>query len=280
MRLSVTKWMWFNAVIQVLPNAHPSLSDIFCTSLRRMSFGVGAMLILAGCTTTAPTQNAPRQASERSEVHTQLAWNYLQRGQYDIAQEELDKALKIDGASSRAHHIYGLLYNTLGKAGDAEQHFSRAVRLNADNLDAQEDYAGFLCKTGKTDAGVKRYQKVIGNPRNKQVPMTRTRVGLCLLGSGKIDEAETFFRDALDANPAIGIALSAMARISYETGRYLSGRAYVQRYFDIGPDDPQVLYYAASIERKLGDEASARQYASELQRLFPESREAHELEGG
>jgi len=38
-----------------------------------------------------------------------------------------------------------------------------------------------------------------------------------------------------------------------------------------------VLFYAASIERKLGDDVSARAYASELRRLFPESREAQEL---
>lgn len=238
------------------------------------------MLSVAGCTSTSSMSSKPRPASARAEVHTQLAWSYLQRGQYDVAREELNSALEIDGGSSRAHHIYGLLYNTLGEFSDAQKHFSRAVALNSNNLDAQEDYAGFLCKNGKTEAGVKRYQRVIENPRNNQVSMTRTRVGLCLLGSGKIDEAESFFRDALDSDPSLSIALSAMARISYETGRYLSGRAYVQRYFDIGPDDPQVLYYASNIERKLGDNDSAEAYAEELQRLFPKSREAHELEGG
>lgn len=261
MNINVTKWKW--------------LAQVKVTALVALL----SAMVVGGCASTGSVDGRPKEASDRADVHTQLAWGYLQREQYDVAKVELDKALSANSGSSRAHHIYGLLYNKLGESNAAAKHFSRAVQLNKNNLGAQEDYAGFLCKNGKTGDGLKRYKTVIDNPRNTQIAMTRTRAGLCLLGAGKVEEAEPFFRDALEVDPAIGIALSAMARISFETGRYLSGRGYVQRYFDIGPDDPQVLYYAASIERELGDEASARAYASELQRLFPKSREAHELGG-
>ena len=237
-------------------------------------------IALNGCATGVDNVSPPKSAAKRAEVHAQLAWNYLRLGQYDIAREEVEKAVAADNGSSRAHHIYGLLSDNLGDLEGAELHFNRAVRLDRDNLDAAEDYAGFLCKSGRSGQAVNRYEEIIQNRLNRDVTMTQTRAGLCLLGAGKGDAAETYFRAALSRNPRNGAALSAMARISFETGRYLSGRGYVQRYLDFGPDDPQVLYYAANIERELGDEVSAQSYARELLRLFPRSREAKQLGGG
>jgi len=258
----MTKWIWLQF-----------------TGARGLTLIVSflAISIISGCGSAPVSSNLPKQSEKRSEVHTQLAWSYLQRGQYDIAREELNKALAADSGSSRAHHIYGLLYNTLGEKAPAKKHFSRAVQIDTNNLGAQEDYAGFLCKNGDVEAGIARYRQVIANPRNSQAAMTRTRAGLCLLGDGESEDAEQYFRDALDSNPSNEVALAAMARISFETGRYLSGRGYVQRYMDVGPNDPQVLFYAANIERELGDDVSARAYANELRRLFPKSREAQEL---
>ena len=57
------------------------------------------------------------------------AAGYYERGQMDVALEELNTAVKLDPNYAPAYNIYGLVYAMLGEDRKAEQNFERALQL-------------------------------------------------------------------------------------------------------------------------------------------------------
>lgn len=235
-----------------------------------------AALAVSGCAST-PSSNydsAETRRADQADLHTRIAWNYLRREQYRVAGEELDRALKTDPGHSGAYHVYGVLSSKLNNFQDAERYFSRAVKLDPNNLDAQEDYAGFLCTRGRIDEALARYEAAMANPLNTQPAGSRTRAGLCMLRGGQFAEAERVFREALELNQNLRPAIAGMVRVSYERGNYMSARAYAERFLASGEPASDVLYYASQTEKMLGDRALAASYAKELRQSWPNSEHA------
>ena len=67
-----------------------------------------------------------------------------------------------------------------------------------------------------------------------------------------------------------------MAVISFEEENYLSARAYLERYFAVGPETAQSLLYAVKVEQQLGATDLAIDYARKLRAQYPRSSEADE----
>jgi len=94
------------------------------------------------------------------------------------------------------------------------------------------------------------------------------------MAQSRLDAAETHFRNALEINPRVAVALIQMSQISYKTASYLSARAYLQRYLEISPSTAKSLWLGIRIERELGDKNTLSSYTLLLKNKFPDSREA------
>src|SRR5260221_14730987 len=108
----------------------------FC---RALPFAPAALL--AACASkdpAAPTSMpdpppAPKPAEvsplRRAELHTDLADSYYERGQMEIALEELAESAKLYPNYAKTYNIYGLIYSVLGEDAKAEQNFRQAISL-------------------------------------------------------------------------------------------------------------------------------------------------------
>ena len=100
---------------------------------------VGACLLaavgtLGGC--ALPTADADgggasstqgeSEARRRARIRLELAASYLQRGQAQVALEEVQQALAADPGYTDAHHLRGLIFMSLGDLDQAEQSLRRA----------------------------------------------------------------------------------------------------------------------------------------------------------
>jgi len=104
-----------------------------------------------------------------------------------------------------------------------------------------------------------------------------TNLGICARHSGNGNQAETYFRRALNTNPGFGSALAALADLDYSRGRYRSARAYLDRYFKVAQPTRQVLLLAVRVKRKLGSRKRADTYAELLRRRYPDSPQLSQL---
>jgi type IV pilus assembly protein PilF len=89
--------------------------------------------------------------------------------------------------------------------------------------------------------------------------------------------AEKYFRIVLQRNPNTPEALLNMSKLSVQQGKYLPGRAYLQRYQAVGKHTAETLWLGIQIEENLGDKKTLAAYKRQLRNDFPDSEEAGKL---
>jgi len=238
---------------------------------------VFACLLLGGCASQAEREEKAAKLSKRVEIHTQLGATYLSRNQLDVAQQELEHALDVNADDSQANHIMGLLQLRLKKDDKAEQYFRRAINEQPDNSDARNSYGVFLCEHGRLEEGDEQFRAAINNPLYKSPEQASLNAGICQLKKPDKNAAAGYFRKTLQHNPRQPQALLQMARYSFEAGEPLPARGFMQRYFEVSTDTPEVLLLAFRIERVLGAKDAQATYALRLRGKFPQSAEAKQL---
>lgn len=237
----------------------------------RLGAALVVLLVVAGCASGGPNQPKPWEDKRRAQAHVDLGVDYLRRGQFDVARNELELAISIDPSSDQAYHAQGLLMAQTGYEDEATKLFARAVSINPGNFQAVNDYGIYLCETGDHQKGIDVLQRVESRPDNQLLSNTRLGLGLCKFQKGNYAEAKEHFKEVLQAEPRLPQALLPMAEIAYQEQNFLSARAFIERYIFIGAMTERILVVGTNTELQLGDSEKAAQYARELRRLYPQS---------
>jgi type IV pilus assembly protein PilF len=242
-------------------------------------------LLLAACAQT-PDDSLGREArsgageNPRARIHTELATQYFLRGQYAVALEGLEEALKADADYAPAHNMLGLVYGDLREDAKAEASFKRAIALQRNYSEAHNNYGWFLCQRGRYDASLEQFDLALTNPLYASPERALTNAGLCSLRKGDLRAAEDYLQRALRRVPNQPMALLALADLHARQGRLVSARNLLKQAATVTELDAQGLWLGVRVERQLGDQASEASYASQLRRRFPDSEEAHWLRTG
>lgn len=233
---------------------------------------------LAGCASQSIFHDKqPDKRAKIADLNTQLAVVYMREGDNELALMKLEKALDADPTHAPAYDALGLIYNRLGKFDKAERNFRKALRFEPENSSILNNYGQVLCQHGQYAKGLDMFLKANDNPLYRTPEIALSNAGTCAMAAGDAAAAEKHFRGALQINPRIAPTLLQMASISYDLSRYLSARAYLQRYLEIGKQSPQTLWLGLRIERELGDKDALASYAMQLENVFPDSHETRLL---
>ena len=260
----------------------PRLPDQTVKSLFRHLIPVLGLLLVSGCQTAAideePLSPAVGQTTSKvADLQTRLGIGYLREGKLELAWQRLHKALENDPNYSTANNAMGLIHERLGQPEKAEAFYQKAISENPGDSAAQNNYGRFLCMQGRYEEGEKRLLRALKNTLYESPELAYANAGICAEAAGQPEKAETYFRRALELRPRIPVALISMAELSFDRGRYLSSRAYLQRYLEVGEHTPQSLWLGIRIERELGDKNTVSSYAILLKTQFPDSRETQQL---
>ena len=84
--------------------------------------------LLAGCVTSTKDGGKPLKQEDPTEqagkYNVQLGTAYLQQGNYPLAKEKLERALKQNPKDANVHTSLGLLYDRVGEQKLADKHFA------------------------------------------------------------------------------------------------------------------------------------------------------------
>jgi len=227
--------------------------------------------ILGGCSSTPSSSDS----SSKADTYTQLGAAYLQKGRFDLAKLNLEKALAENSSSADVHHYYALLEEHLGDDGQASKHFQMALSLDGKNPELLNNYGSYLCKTGHYAAAEHSFLGAVSDPLYKTPEFAYTNAGLCMGKLGKNEQAESYFRQALQVNRNFAEALYQMAKLNHERGDNPKAQAFLYRYNDNGTPTPDSLSLCYQIESQLNDAAKAGACMADLRTKFPESAPAN-----
>ena len=237
--------------------------------------------MMAGCvsTTTGSITEPVRDDRHAADLNYELGARYYQQGSYDLARERLLKAIEVDPKMAVAYSALAMTYEALGNVRLATEAYESAVKVGPRDFDVQNKYAVFLCKRGDFDQARKHFDKAIKHPENDNSEVTATNAGICMLQEPNAEQAEKYFRVALESKPTFGEPLIQLCLLKYREKDYLSARAFLQRFMSSNKTTSEVLFLAGKIEDMLGNDRGRTDYEDRLLREFPTSPEAKKVLG-
>jgi type IV pilus assembly protein PilF len=243
-----------------------------------------ALVLVAACTTKQTVQEgpqplpAPQPASPqvRAQLHSELAGGYYERGQMEVALEELNLAVKIDPTYAQAYNIYGLVYAVLGDDRKAEQSFAQALQLAPNDSDIHHNWGWYLCQHGREREALAEFEIAVRNPLYRTPEIALVNAGRCSQRSDA-RAAENYFRRALAVQPGNPLASLGLAQIAYQDHRYDEARAWMKGVMLTTNPPPEGLRLGMCVERKLGDRQAELSYVSQLRNRYPDAPETKAL---
>ena len=229
---------------------------------------------------TSPIRTQEATPQQRAAIRTELAAGYYERGQMDVALEELGAAKSLDPSYPKLYNIYGLVYAMLGDRAKAEESFRQAIALAPDDSDIRENWGAYLCATGRAREAMPEFEQVLRDPLYKSPEIALINAGKCSIALGQTKNADEFFRRALTASPGNATAAYNLALLAYRESRVGEARAWMRPVMQQAAPPPEALFLGMCIERKQGDREAERSYESQLRNRWPDSPEAKAIASG
>jgi type IV pilus assembly protein PilF len=221
---------------------------------------------------------SPLVGPSPADVYIELSGAYLQENNLNEAFKNARKAVIVDPRSSNAQYMLALVHQRLGQTDEADASFRKAIALDPRNPVALNAYGSFLCSRQKYDEADGYFRRALKNPLYSTPWLASHNAGSCREIAGDAAQAERDYRAALRANPRFAPSLLSMAEISFDSGNFLSARAYLQRYAEVAPHNAESLWLGVRTENQLGDKDQMASYGLKLRSRFPDSEQAKFLQ--
>ena len=248
-----------------------------------------AALLMAGCAANPGTTGARAEIMtesdepdnrKRARIRLELAANYFQQGQTNVALDELKQALVADPTFADAHNLRGVVYMRLNDNVLAEDSFRRAMTLNPRDGDVLHNYGWLLCQQNRYGESTAMFARAIALPSYSAQPKTLMTLGLCQIRAGQITEGERSLLQSyeLDAgNPVTGYNL---ADVLFKRGNLAQAQFYLRRLNNSNLANAETLWLGIKVERGLGNREAMSQLGDQLRKRFAQSREAAAYDRG
>jgi type IV pilus assembly protein PilF len=235
---------------------------------------VVAACIASGC---ASDSNGAKKKVDASNYNMQLGISYLNQGDLGLAKQKLDRAMAENPSDPNVHSAMAMLQDRLGHPDKADGEFKSALSLGRNNPDILNNYAVYLCRTGRTDEGVKIFEEVAHNALYRTPEVAHTNAGVCLRNAKRDTQAAMSFQRALQIKPNFAEAAYQLADLDFGRGEVAEARATVDRYVSSFEATPDLLLIGVRITRKQGDRLAEEKFARKLRLDFPSSDQARAL---
>ena len=255
----------------------------------RLAVALLLALLAGGCktvTTTVGGVEVPGSAKseadprKRAEIRSELASNYYREGRLAIALEEAQRAVQIDSRYAPAYSLLGLIYMDIGDRREAELNFGRALRLEPDDPNIQNNYGWFLCQSGREAESVEYFVRAAGNRLYPTPGLAMRNAGICQMKIGELDGAERSLRRSLEFDGTDPLTKFELSRLYLRRNQPDRAEFYYGLLDQTNRASAAGLWLGLRIARANGDLRKERTMATELRERYPDSREAQALRRG
>lgn len=248
-------------------------------SARKTKFVLGvvaacACLGLSGC---ASHREAEKKQNDASTYNTQLGISYLREGDIPLAKEKLDRALKENPENPQVHSARAMLFDRMGEPAQADTEYKEALRLAPNDPDVNNNYAVYLCQTGRATDGVKRFETVARNALYRTPWVAFTNAGVCLRSAKRNPEAIKNFKQALSIRPNFAEAAYQLGELELQQGNLSDARAQIDSYLSSFEETADLLFLGVRVARAQNDRVAVALYSRKLRLDFPSSAQAKAL---
>ncbi len=219
-------------------------------------------------------------SDRRAAVHTQLAGEYLKRGQYNVAVSEVKEALAANSRYAAAYGMLGLIYSELHDEGQAVANFQQALNYSPDDSDINNNYGWYLCNHAKPQEGILHYMVALRNPLYANADKTLVNAGQCAASANDEKNAKEYFTRALRYRPDSVAARQELVELGLRTKDYVLARQNYNELQKMVQPSSQLTWMGLRLEHALGNTEVENRLASQLKTQYPDSIETTRLLSG
>jgi type IV pilus assembly protein PilF len=233
-----------------------------------------AVLLLPGCVTeTSGGFNAKRSDADALRDYLQLATGYLEQNDIANSKRHLANAAAIDPDSSGIHAIWGLVYSREGETRLSDESFQRALRLDASNSKARNNYAAYLFANSRFEEAYTELSRVVEDTGYEARSQAFENLGLAALRLNRVDAAENAFGRALQLNPNQLRSSLELVTLNLAKNNVQQAVVYYRNYLTLQqlytiPHTARSLWVGIQLEAALGNRGNVEAYGQQLEANF------------
>ncbi len=240
--------------------------------------------LLAGCVaqTTVETRSVQdaqaTDARRRAEIHTSLASQYYQRGNFVVALDETRLALKDDSTYYPAFNVRALVFMELREDAQARTAFEQALALAPNDPDILNNYGWFLCLRGEGARGMDYFSARAG--RHRCTPRRRRRCSTraCARASpAATSRPRTTCAAPSCSSPTSPARSTASPRSSTRRAAYKECGELPRALHAPGRADPLGARARREDRARAGRQAAEDSMSQQLRRRFPDAPQTREI---
>lgn len=224
--------------------------------------------LLAGCGASKKRKKDP------GEAHYLLGVSYLREGNSTMALKEFLQAAEAKPQRADIHSALGQAYHFKAAYPEAEEHYLRALKLDPDNPQTQNNLAALYLDMERWDDAIRYFRKASDTLTFTSPEVALTGIGYAHLHKGEYLQAVTACKEALSHNSRypqaylrLGESYYALDKSDLAIGAFLKG-------LGLAPDFTEAHYKLALAYAKAGETEKAKASFLEVIRLAPDSEQA------
>jgi len=238
---------------------------------------------LSGCVTqqfengeTPVVQNQSNR-NDMAATRISLGLGYLRMGNMPQAKQNLEKAKKFAPDMVQVYTAFAHYYETVGEQRLTVAAYEKALLLKSDDADTLNNYGVYLCRQGQVTEAEIQFLKAIEVPSYILVAKSYENLSSCFLQKDDFVKAEMYLNKAIMHSPSSASTLFQMVRLQYAMGDYKQAKNFEQRFEKVTRRfTSQSLALAFKVYSKLGQRRTAKNYATMLVKMYPQSWEGQQ----
>lgn len=220
------------------------------------------------------TDSDESSARKRARIRVELALGYLEQGKTNIALDEVKLALAADPDFADAYSLRGLIYMRLSELPLAQESFLKALAVRPRDPNILHNLGWLKCQQARYPEALADFSMALANPGYGERAKTYMAQGLCQIRAGQRREAEQSLLKAYEfdaMNPVTGYNL---ANLLFQNADFARAQFYIRRLNNSDWANAESLWLGIKVENKLADRVALLQLATQLEKRFPQSKEA------
>jgi type IV pilus assembly protein PilF len=130
------------------------------------------------------------------------------------------------------------------------------------------------------DQAISHFMTAAIDPLYSTPEMSYTNAGICEIKRQKYNEGQLFFQKALSIQPNYSPALIGLIDTDFQRGNLTDAQSKLALFQKNYSPTPESLILAIKIEQAMGNQLAVDSYIFQLQKHFPESKEAAAIREG
>ncbi len=231
--------------------------------------------VVSACVTTERGGVGTKADEQKAlEYSVSLARNYIRSGNWEAAKRHLRTAIEIDDSSAEVYEAMALVFQNTGEFEFAEENYKKSIKLDSKFSRVRNNYAAFLYQQRRYEEAAEQLEIVVADTLYDKRSGAYINLGRAYMQLEKLPEAEqAFYRAHLMQRRNVPL-LYQLADVYFRLEQFPKSQQYYDAYRSQVKQQPaQALWLGIRLADKFGDNDSMSSYSLALKNLYPRSKE-------